>query len=111
MVEANDDRAFPIGWLLGSAFGTWIVVALYVYVAIPMLPTTDWGRAFIPFWYVVLVLCIILLCAMVIAFMRLVYSLKHRTARNIIAVIVAPIVAGMGVLMMVNIMAPLSGCC
>jgi len=111
MAEANRDKGFPIGWLLGSAFGTWLVVALYVYVAIPILPATEWVKAFIPFWYVALGLCIVLLCTMVVALKRLAYSLRHRRARNIVAVIAAPIVAGIGMLVMVNIMAPLSGCC
>ena len=111
MGEERLDKAFPIGWLLGQAFGTWLVVALYVYVATPMVPPTEWGTAFIPFWYVALGFCIVLLCAMVVALKRLLYSLKHRRARNIVTVIAAPIVAGIGMLAMVNIIAPLSGCC
>jgi hypothetical protein len=111
MAETNRDRAFPIGWLLGSAFGTWLLVALYVYVAVPILPTAEWGKAFIPFWYLALGLCIVLLCTMVVSLTRLVYLPQHRIARNIVAVITAPVVASFGMLAMVNVMAPLSGCC
>lgn len=111
MSKVNGDNAFPIGWLLGPAFGTWIVVALYVFVAIPMLATTGWGMAFGAFWYVCLGLCFVVLCAMGLAVKRFLDSRQHRRARNIVVVVVAPVVAAIGILMMVAIMAPLAGCC
>jgi hypothetical protein len=57
MADIQGTGAFPVGWLLVPAFGTWVVVALYVFVAIPMLPTTEWGSAFGVFWVAFLMLC------------------------------------------------------
>lgn len=111
MAKANRDTAFPIGWLLCPAFGTWIVAALYVYAAIPMLPTTEWVVAFRVFWYVSLGLCVVVLCVLGLALKRLFGSRQHRRTRNIVVVVVAPAVTAIGILMMVVIMAPLSGCC
>ena len=108
---ANRDTTFPIGWLLCPAFGTWIVAALYLLVAIPMLPSTEWVVAFGPFLYVSLGLCVVVLCALGLALKRFFDSRQHRRARNIVVVVVAPVVTAIGILMMVSIMAPLSGCC
>jgi hypothetical protein len=111
MAKANGESAFPIGWLLGPAFGTWIVWALYLFAAIPMLPTIEWLPAFRAFWYVSLGLCVVVLCAMGLALKRFFDSREHRRARNIVVVVVAPVVAAIGILMMITVMAPLSGCC
>jgi hypothetical protein len=111
MTESNRDTTFPIGWLLCPAFGTWIVAALYMFAAIPMLPSTEWVVAFNAFWYVSLGLCFVVLCAFGLALKRFFGSRQHRRARNIVVIVVAPVVTAFGILMMVAIMAPLSGCC
>src|SRR6266481_2119018 len=105
MAKANRDTTFPVGWLLCPAFGTWIVVALYMFA----LPSTEWVVAFSAFWYVSLGLCVVVLCALGLALKRFFDSRQHRRARNI--VVVAPVVTAIGILMMVALMAPLSGCC
>jgi uncharacterized membrane protein len=111
MTQVNRDTTFPVGWLLYPAFGTWIVVALYMFAAIPMLPSTEWVVAFSAFWYASLGLCVVVLCALGLALKRFFDSRQHRRARNIVVVVVALIVTAIGILMMVAIMAPLSGCC
>ena len=108
LMSAN---TFPIGWLLGPAFGTWIVVVLYLFAAVPMLPTTEWVSAFALFWYASVMLCVVVLCAMALAIKRFFESRQHRRTGNVVVFVVAPAVAAIGILMMVAIMAPLSGCC
>ena len=104
-------NTFPTGWLLGPAFGTWTVVALYLFAAVPILPTAEWVYAFELFWYVSVMLCVVVLCAMALAIKRFFESRQHRKTGNVVVFIVGPAVAAIGILMMVAIMAPLSGCC
>lgn len=111
MPDTQGAGAFPVGWLLVPAFGTWVVVALYMFVAIPMLPTTEWASAFGVFWVAFLILCLVVICALGLAVKRFFDSRQHRRARNIVVVMVAPLVAAMGYIMMMAILAPLSGCC
>lgn len=101
---------FPVAWLLGPAFGTWIAVALTL-LAIRILPTTKWLLAFNVFWIISLTLCVVVLGAIGLALKRLFDSDQYRSAGNIVVVVAAPVVTAIGIFMMLAILAPLSGCC
>ena len=107
MAAANGADTLPVIWLLGPAFGTWIVVASFL-ASIQVLPTTDWVSAFAALWHVSLAFAIIVLCALVIALKRL-FQFGDWRPRNIAIVAAAPLVTAVGILMMVAMMAPLSG--
>src|SRR5262245_39285125 len=108
MATRQRTSVVPVAWLLGPAFGTWIVFALYL-VAIPMLPTTEWVSVFSVFWCMSLVLCVVVLCAIGVTLKRLFDSDHLRSAGNIVIIVASPVVAAVGIFMMVVIMAPLGG--
>ena len=76
-----------------------------------MLPTTEWVSVFGVFRYMTLILCFVVLIAMGLAVKRFFDSREFRDTRNIVIVLVAPVVTAFGIFSMFTIMAPLSGCC